>query len=500
MAESETKAAIKVATKRAAEVWKSLIVCGGSAADRLRGIQCVLDELPDGLFAIAIGPESLTAWDPSKRMSPDADDGRTIGTLLRAALRMDPDAIVVSEPAPEHDPMLSQVAETGHLLVISAEGAIDEAFQRLQDSLMPTMGEFLGAERLAEHLRRTFAIQVELGPDFTVAASVLPEPPAPRAEVAEEQERTLHCPIEPGEEPIAESLLAMLKRHTAARRRSCFVPRFGEGGGAPEASKFGGAGMLAPGEAWPKGGSTGCPMQLVFQLRIDELPGTLRDLLGAETGWWQFFYDPSSSGEGEPWAPFSDYQLLRVLPADGAVPAGEAPAPDSVEDYSERAVLGWQELPDAPHDQDDEDLPDAVEEPLDVLRDTLIWMPPNRRLVFGEGEASERAREALQPMLDWMRLESIDELKEAVELVWCRSGDKLLGWPYWSQGNETPTCPKSGEPMRFLAQISANRNEEQDPEPGEGCHFPMLFAADGTGQILQSPVDPSVMTFVWACG
>lgn len=491
---------LPIATDRAVKTWKSLLICGSDEADRLRAIQQVISNLPQNIYAIVIGPGSLEVKTPALLMpvtSSDADGAAVEAqAFIRSALRQDPDLILVTEPPPAIWASIATAAETGHLLIVSASGPRSRVFASIQEALAPTHGQFLPGEKLNEHIEAIFQCSLELSANGGIIELILPEPPAPKPVPAIEKDPFPDHLVDEDAAPLASGLLDALRRFQEQSRRPCYAPIFGEGPGPAEASKFGGCGMLAETESWPQGGETGNPMQLVFQLRIDELPAALRARLGVDSGWWQFFYDTGYGGAGAPWEPFSSYSLLRVLSEEGAVAASEAPATQT--EYRERVVSGWLESADAPHSEDRREFPRDIQEAVDLLRETFDSLEQARLLSHQEGDLADAARSRLSPMLRVLGLDSFEDLEAALSLAWNRAGDKLLGWPTWAQGNEIPSCPKSGEPMRFLGQISAN--DSRSEEPGEGCHFPMLFAADGWGQIFQSPLDPSLMTFVWACG
>ena len=98
--------------------------------------------------------------------------------------------------------------------------------------------------------------------------------------------------------------------------------------------------------------------------------------------------------------------------------------------------------------------------------------------------------------LDYFGLTPQD-LAEAAGFFFTACGDKLLGWPKWSQGGEVPVCPDCGKPMEMLLQI--NNDGHVGGGPAGGSHFGQLFAGDGNGHVWRCP-DHEHMTFSWACG
>jgi hypothetical protein len=65
---------LPLATDRAVKTWKSLLICGSDQADRLRAIQQVIAQLPQNIYAIVIGPESLEVKAPALLMPLTSSD------------------------------------------------------------------------------------------------------------------------------------------------------------------------------------------------------------------------------------------------------------------------------------------------------------------------------------------------------------------------------------------------------------------------------------------
>jgi len=59
---------------------------------------------------------------------------------------------------------------------------------------------------------------------------------------------------------------------------------------------------------------------------------------------------------------------------------------------------------------------------------------------------------------------------------------KLGGGPDWDQGDETPTCPKCGEPMSFVGQIDSIDNNK-DLNPRRQKHRELAFMFGDVGMI-----------------
>lgn len=483
--------------------WRSLLVIGGDVDARHLALASVVARVPQPSHCVTIGS---AVSPPDQGQIIELSDEVDMQSALRSALRWDPDVLVLAEARPEADEMIVVAAQTGHMVLMSADSPLEAVPTRWAGiaAAGPTLLFDLGA---TDRAPQAYVLEPG-GPRAVLAAPAgrwtaivddptagLGAPPPPPPPLPEPPDVEGLDPLPPGE-----SLQDRLRRRYGPHRRSCFVPRVEAGPTAPDQSKLAGRPMVGPDETWPVAEATGQAMQLVFQYRLEELPGDVREALsidGGQRGWWQCFYDPTTSGGGEAWRPFSGFSLIRVLDAEGARPAPDSPRIDSLVEYEEAAVVGWIELFDAPHPQDLDALGAPAEEPEFVLQEGLLWTPDARRLLTEDSDEGRAYRAQLEPFLDWARLDGPNAALGALGWLDNHPGDKLLGWPTWSQGPEVPTCPTSGEPMVFVAQISANSGE---PGPGRSSHFPQLFAADGTAQVFRSPVDPKTMTMVWACG
>lgn len=220
--------------------------------------------------------------------------------------------------------------------------------------------------------------------------------------------------------------------------RRPFTPRTREGDGPVTASKFCGAALLLPGEAWPVCPGCSQPMRLFVQLDLATLPAELAH--PHREGMVQLFYctntDPLCEVDHEAWQPFGKSSLARWLsPAQQALAAAAPPTPDPTSEPA-AVVVGWEPGPP--------ELPGSLE---DVDAD------------------EEHIDDALEPA----------------------RGDKLGGWPMWVQGPEYPKCPRCKARMVVLLQLESN---------GLCRH---QFGDMGAGHLSQCPSHPEVVAFGWAC-
>jgi len=253
-------------------------------------------------------------------------------------------------------------------------------------------------------------------------------------------------------EPEPEPPEALEREAWIARwSRRPFTPRTREGDGPVVASKFCGAALLHPGEAWPV--CPGCerPMRLFVQLDLATLPPELPH--PHREGMVQLFYctstDPTCEVDHEAWQPFGKSTLARWLsPAEiqaatapkrrQAKGSKAPPATAAPDDEPAAVIVGW--------DQGPPELPGFEEE-----------VPPLPE--------DEEIDDALRP----------------------RPGDKLGGWPAWVQGPEYPRCPRCQARMLYLLQLESN---------GLSRH---QFGDLGAGHLTQCSEHPDVVAFGWAC-
>ncbi len=66
-------------------------------------------------------------------------------------------------------------------------------------------------------------------------------------------------------------------------------------------------------------------------------------------------------------------------------------------------------------------------------------------------------------------------------------GDKLAGWPCWIQEPAYPYCPRCGELMQFVFQLTTDG------------HVPFMFGDQGIAYLFQCSQHPEVVAFEWQC-
>lgn len=238
--------------------------------------------------------------------------------------------------------------------------------------------------------------------------------------------------------------------YKALTKASVYKPIVVEGPDTKEpVSKYFGVPWLTAGEDWPV--LHGEKATFVLQLDVASLPKAQSDLLGG-TGLVQLFYETTGAGD------WDDSSLVRLVQPAGALSAcvEEVPRPAENPSWVMKLITSWEEDSDYPRF---EHLQELTGEDLEDVGEDL------------ETEPSE----------------SLDE---------CLQGDKLGGWPYWSQAVEPPTDSK-GETMLYVMQIDAGCFYDGRQFP---AHAEELFAGDGTGRIFVSATDPSELKFHWACG
>jgi uncharacterized protein YwqG len=284
------------------------------------------------------------------------------------------------------------------------------------------------------------------GKQCRIKVHVLPAPPRPKT-------RTRRMG---NIEKAVEEYRAVAAPHL----RTFWVPQVSKSEeGAATASRYFGRPWLADGEAWPT--IRGEKAAFVLQLDVAALPEPMSKLLGG-SGLVQFFYRATDEGGVMDGA---DAIVRLVRPAGGG--AAEIPADAYESDYAndgERtpgAIVGWEvhEKADGPRHDDADDL--------------------------GLSDAGDEIAARHDVYLD-----DLDGVAD------CAQGDKLGGWPFWTQASERPK-DAAGRDMVPFYQIDAGCFYDGPSFP---AHAPGLFAGDGTGHLFVSPEDPTQLAFRWACG
>lgn len=436
----------------------SLLIAGPGGGEVARAL---IGATPGWFGVVATGhPEG---WAPGLSVL-ELGGEVTPSAATRSALRQDPDLVALEVERAAFDrevlAMALTAALTGHVVVLHVRGCSDE------EPLREGLAAYL--EGQPDGFPNPFKRVLVCDPDgvervVTLEGSPLQgntvwrrgQPLPDRATLTGQAPRPEVTTPQPAETPALEAeALAALRAALEPHLRTSFRPRLAEASGQAACSKLGGLPLLASGEAWPRCGSCGEPMPLALQLARSECPEPAQARFPAEH--LQLFYCSSSGcGAGDAWEPFASNRLLRFLgegqPAEELL---ECPEPTQSVD-----ITGWDERRESPHSEDLSELPGELDE-LDEDR----WQLQDR---VDAGLASPEEATLAGPAL----------------------GNRLLGWPHWSQGAEWPSCPRCQERMAFLFQIDANSGPLQ-----------MLFAADGTGHVTQCPSHPEVLAFAWACG
>lgn len=217
----------------------------------------------------------------------------------------------------------------------------------------------------------------------------------------------------------------------AAAQRESWQPVCTESGEG--LTHFGGIPALEAGTHWPVCGKCSRLMPLFLQLASADLPQGARDTF--PEGLLQVFFCTACM----PFEPFSNAALVRVLPDHAQLQQSDE-RPELL--LKSRWVTNWLELPDYPEPGDTP----APEMDLDEL-----------------------------------------EIEALFESGYPRQGDKLLGWPYWIQDPERPSCPECELPMTTLFQLDSNGNLDY------------MWGDGGVAHMFWCPHHPHAMALVWQC-
>jgi len=252
----------------------------------------------------------------------------------------------------------------------------------------------------------------------------------------------------PGADPARSKILEAFTPEQAAllapHVRPAWLPRVKAGTAAGPVSKIGGAPWLPEGVEWPE--CPGChgPVQLFVQLDLESLPAPA-GLAGA--GLAQLFYctstDPACAIDCEAYAPFSRSVVARLVDRHG--PGRDAAERAFEGPIAPRLIAGWDAADDLPN--------------LDELEELGV------EIEF-DGPLYRALESCKQPLL----------------------GDKLGGWPFWSQTVRYPDCPACKAPMRLFFQIDSNDKVGYQ------------WGDQGCAHWFQCARHPRQMAFSWQCG
>ena len=414
--------------------------------------------------------------------------------FLRSAFRQDPDAVLIDARSRDSLPTLAQAKLTGHRVFLHHPQCAREAFSHCFSTLSKE-GEFLAME----FLNRSIFVELDkAGPKEVLQGRKSGESELSLASLLEQGDEgwTEREPFEHRPQPQSfstvpevmeipkewpesgEPFLQELRTHLEPHLRTAWAPVLGTSGQPGEFGRFGGTAELQPGEEWPCCGCCGAPLCLVLQVTLEKAPEPFRRRVGEE-GYFQFFYCISGScSVKSAWEPFQGNSLARRI--SGETSKVKAPSGG----YEEIPIVGWTAVPEGPGWEDRFALPI----PKDFLNGDLFSTFAEMAQTESDGYYDEAF--AYFGLLG-------DSRPEIFDLVRTLPGDKLLGWPFWSQGVEYPQCPTCGAQMEMLGQI--NNDGFGTGAPGFGSALGQVFAGDGNGHVSHCP-QHGQMTFAWACG
>jgi hypothetical protein len=217
--------------------------------------------------------------------------------------------------------------------------------------------------------------------------------------------------------------------------RTGWAPELEEADADAPGARFGGHAWLADGESWPRCTRCDWEMPLFLQLDLAQLPASL-----AGAGWLQLFYCPRYDCEQHhAGGDFTRGQLVRVIEMKAPGKLAACPATD-VGMPPVKVIVGWTELVDLPH--------------IDELEAAGVALSRAEQTMYFELEKPER-------------------------------GDKVGGWPYWTQVPCPPDCADCARPMKMLTQIDSNAGLEFD------------FGGGGHGHVFRCETHHDRLLFTW---
>ncbi len=440
-------------------------------------------------YCLALMPDDSGLEGEQIRVVRDSD--LSCLDFLRSALRQDPDTLILDSRARDGLAMLSQARLTGHRVIFHHSGSAEEArrdcFDECSKENEVLAEEFLkralffdlqkeGVEKVWQARDNSLVALLEKSDGEWQAVGQLERRPAPQSfSEVEVMEVPEEWPAD------GSAFLRELEERLGPHQRTAWSPALGAPGQSGEFGQFGGVPRLRAGEAWPRCGCCDTDMTLVLEVELEKAPEEFQKKVG-DDGLFQFFYCQSQScSVGQAWEAFQTNSLARVL----REPAERADMPPRLE-YEAIPIVGWQPLPEGPGWEDRYRL--DIER--DFLESDLVSTFSEMAETWTEGDSYYDA------ILEYFGL-SEGGASECFRYVKTLPGDKLLGWPVWSQGVEYPHCPDCQKQMEILVQI--NNDGHGAGSPGYGSALGQVFAGDGNGHISYCP-EHGQMTFAWACG
>lgn len=481
------------------EPMTSFIFCGGSAQVFLNHLS-ELTLLATQEYTLVLVSDTVDFEENSPGLRVVRDPSMDGGTFIRSALRQDPDTLILDSRAVTNIALLVQAKLTGHRVVFHHPKPIEEAFLECRAE-SGRDGDFLADA----FLDRVFFIslvgdevagvqQAQKGP--TAPLSLVPvlersgsdwnrsgavsnyQPPTPTMACDEAMQVPDDWP------ESGDGMLKELVAHLGGHRRVAWAPIMGRSGESSGFGQFGGVPRLGPQEVWPC--CQGCeePMTLVLEIDLDKAPEPFQAKVGSE-GLFQFFYcTKDGCSVDSPWEPFQGNNLARQL-----VGCHHRTSESSATNYDAAPIMGWVAMQEGANWEERPRLGIAR----DFLENNLFQAFTNMAEYWYDPDKLERY---YGPIRDYFRLdpESTQDLFTHVNTL---PGDKLLGWPSWTQGVEYPKCRHCESEMEMLVQI--NNDGYAEAPVGQSSALGQLFAADGNGHIFRCPKD-GTLTFGWACG
>jgi uncharacterized protein YwqG len=252
----------------------------------------------------------------------------------------------------------------------------------------------------------------------------------------------------------------------ASLKRDAFIPEVDPNASAPDkGSRYFGSPWMPAGMEWPHDGDA--PMSFVLQLDLATIPWRPEGM--PETGLLLFFH-------AEEYNDPEDQSFVVIVDQSSEGGLREAPD-DEVAESSALPIIGWRKTVDVPHWESRHDI-----EGLDDDDDDLLDYGYQR---------DESGRHELITGDDGKGYEEADLVKRGVlPLAHTFSGDKIGGWPYWEQGDDTPE-DTDGTKWTYFMQVAYEGL--RDPKIDNSSY---AWPTWGTGHIY---VHKGQFMYVWAC-
>ena len=256
-----------------------------------------------------------------------------------------------------------------------------------------------------------------------------------------------------------QDFMALLSKHV----RRAHVPVLSITQQPGRESRYFGDPWMPDGMEWPT--QDGVPMRFVLQLDTKTLPESATNLgVGVVPGLLLFFH-------GEAYD--EDTQSLLAL-VDSSTPGNLRPCPDNAKGSTALAITDWIEVEDYPFGESKDNMP--AFERFDGLEESFL--STRTGMALDEDGVERKEKEIVS-----------HNIKAVGHTFNC---DKLGGWPYWGQGDETPKDSK-GKKMNFLMQVG-NEGLHQ----GEFDRNTIDWPTFGRGHVFVSP-KTGEFKYIWAC-